>query len=162
MSFTLKFQTSKLVTNLLLLVVFMFLAEPVNGMPPNYWEKEGGPRDQLKPWFRDVQQQIRKQPEFEKLTNGIGDKLVCCTFQLKKNGDIANLRTSCRSGSTRLDQDLSELVRKTAPFKQPPNTLPYEKGVVIRFLDSANKANKADNPIVSLEPFKGWGPGRWE
>jgi TonB family protein len=145
-----------------LAVITSCTAIDVGAMPVNVWVEPAlaDANNKLEPWFKEIQQRIRQQPSFQFLVQSIGcNKYVTCKFELQQNGDIRDLKLVEISGSDVADQAILDLVRKTAPFKRPPNELPYKRGMVISF--SSPSSQTAENPVICLLRWPGRENGEW-
>ena len=86
---------------------------------------------QLKPWFGQVEQQIRRAGLHE--LSPLLEKPLVLAFAIDENGSPAHLEVIYSSGSQALDNQFVALTRKAAPFALPKNSAPQYKAVSIKF-----------------------------
>lgn len=72
---------------------------------------------QLKPWFGEVEQQIRRAGLRE--LSPLLEKPLVLAFAIDENGSPAHLEVIYSSGSQALDNQFVALIRKAAPFALP-------------------------------------------
>jgi hypothetical protein len=146
---------------------------PVLSMPPNYWIS-GEVRKKLDPWLGSLLEKMRQQSEFQSVVKPIKkqEKTVYCIFQINPYGQPTHIRfySRIKNGqhfqsaieddaqhfSNRLDdseQLILQLIRKTAPFKKPPDELPFKPFEVLFTF--------SEDVTVSRAPFLGWDPNRF-
>jgi hypothetical protein len=101
-----------------------------------------GPADlsfvELYPWYDALLQRIKEQVDYQNTTEELikhwgPHENVVCSFGIKLNGDIEDLRIQEASSSQILDQRVLKLIRDSIPFADPPNHLPYQRGIIIEF-----------------------------
>jgi hypothetical protein len=146
-------------TNLLAIVISISIS-PAFGYQ---WEREDSPRHklekQLDPWLKDIDRQLRQRPDFLELSERIGrHQPAYCVFSLGKNGEVKNPRYEAPgSQSTKVDQSRAiDIVRKLAPIRKPPNSLPYSKCIVVKF-----SQEQVEPKICLTEIDQGLGVCRW-
>lgn len=86
---------------------------------------------QLKPWFGEVEQQIRRAGLRE--LSPLLEKPLVLAFAIDENGSPAHLEVIYSSGSQALDNQFVALIRKAAPFALPKNSAPQYKAASIKF-----------------------------
>ncbi len=86
---------------------------------------------QLKPWFGEVEQQIRRAGLRE--LSPLLEKPLVLAFAIDENGSPAHLEVIYSSGSQALDNQFVALIRKAAPFALPKNSTPQYKAASIKF-----------------------------
>src|ERR1700678_3829095 len=87
---------------------------------------------ELGPWFTECAARIKasalKQPK-----EVFGNNSVSCTFNLKENGDIYNVRIQQTSGDPAMDQAALAVLRESAPFEAASDALAYKKEILVEF-----------------------------
>jgi hypothetical protein len=91
---------------------------------------------QLKPWFGEVEQQIRRAGLRE--LSPLLEKPLVLAVATDEKGSPAHLEVIYSSGSHALDNKFVALVRKAAPFALPKNSAPQYKAVSIKFTSAAD------------------------
>lgn len=149
-------------------LVFILSMSGAYCQPPNEWNPALAAANQrLKPWFEGVKKRIARQDEFQNLIKDIGTPIYY-SFKLERNGAVTDVRLESTSNRDQTEEQVSRqaalneaalhLVVKSAPFEIPPNELPYQGRIVIKFTNSLGPI--PGDPEVSLAP-KGWGLYRW-
>jgi TonB family protein len=116
------------------LAVLLFFPARSSAMPPNEPWSIVLALDKLRPWFDDIGSSISRSPDFPALINAMHDPITC-TFDLNSDGTIKNLKVEVSSGYQSLDKKCLQLLCATAPFKQPPNDLPFQRGLAVTLCD---------------------------
>jgi hypothetical protein len=108
----------------------------------------------LMPFTSGIQKRIREQPDFTEVSTVAGP-IIFCSFKLGENGEILDLKLESPPNpkSSTVDEKALELIRKSAPFTQPPSDFPYERRIVVAFWNAP--VNRNNNPRVFLPPV-GW------
>jgi hypothetical protein len=145
--------------NLIVALLCVFSVGEAHAQVPNRYEDRAA-EVKVQPWLDGIQLRIRQQPEFKKLVQHVGNRIVHCTFKLGSKGDLADLKIAGgRSDSGTNDQAFLKLIQKAAPFGRPPNDLPYKMRTLISFTHDLDNQYPG-NPSVCLVRL-GWGPRRF-
>jgi len=91
---------------------------------------------QLRPWFGEVEQQIRRAGLRE--LSPLLEKPLVLAVATDEKGSPAHLEVIYSSGSQALDNKFLALIRKAAPFALPKNSAPQYKAVSIKFARAAD------------------------
>jgi TonB family protein len=102
---------------------------------------------ELGPWFNECAARIKatalKQPK-----EVVGNNSVFCTFNLRENGDIYNLKIQHTSGDPAVDEAALAVLRESAPFKPASDALAYEKQILVEF---RGNVPKLDSPVITMK-----------
>ena len=125
-----------------------------NMVNKDYWQVDPSllrMRLALQPWYQEVVQSIRADPEYEQLMQKMVNMSVDCTFVLKSTGELTEPKVRRSSGLKSLDQAALELVLKNAPLKTPPNSLPFQAGAQLDIFFT-NSGSTPYLQVYVLEP----------
>lgn len=129
------------------LLIFLQLPLVSYSMPPVKWYPEGSPNNptQLQPWFSEIRQKLRKEPDFFTLTSKLENRQeIFCTFELGKKCDLKNLKVVSSSQGKLQSQIALRLLQKIDSLKKPPNNLPFKEPIAVVFLPYGNKQSNPD------------------
>ncbi|CAN5224030.1 hypothetical protein BH11CYA1_BH11CYA1_48000 [soil metagenome] len=110
-------------------------------------------RKQLAPWLAELDTTIQKHSQFRNVEKELLNQLdeqgfTTCFVSLKKDGTIKDLQVNSIDFKN-IDQLITDVIRKSSPFKNPPNDLiaPVVGGAV-----KARKSSEVAQKIHSSLP----------
>ena len=79
------------------------------------------------------------------------------TYEHAKPGEVAKdavLKMEVSSSTPSIDEAVLALVRRVAPFKKPPNDIPYQKGMSITFYNHRDRSQPSSVGVIAAWPFQ--------
>jgi TonB family protein len=115
---------------------------------------------ELRPWYKHVYAKLEETEEFNRVEKQFLSKLkpwqnVVCTFAVRPNGQVAELKISESSGFAKLDNLILHSVENAAPYPIPPNNLPCQRGLTLELWKAQGVVPpKTDKVIALLHEFR--------
>jgi TonB C terminal len=92
----------------------------------------------IKPWLLSLSKELENRQGFAELSECLlkelkQNQMVECTFLISKNGTVSDLKIHNSSGSPIIDRLVSNYILESAPYVEPPDNIPCERGVLVEF-----------------------------